>query len=289
MRKYTLISILSLAVFWTQAARADMASCTGQHAQGQRSLRQGKPLAAKNEFAKCASDSECAAEIRNECIELLEQARSATPSIVFSATDAEGNDAPATEIVDRKGSVVARANGRATDFEPGPHKLTFKFPDGTSEEREVTIRQGEKNRVVNVALPRNDVEGATDARAPRQTAAVAPEPRPIPALFWVTTALTVVGGGTYAAFALMGNQKQDQLDACAPSCGDAELGTYDDMKRDYLVADIGLGVGAASAIVAVSTLIAWSVGSDSAPRESGSRVGGVVTPNGGQIALTGRF
>ncbi|MCA9644936.1 MAG: hypothetical protein H6718_36345 [Polyangiaceae bacterium] len=266
-----------------------MASCTGQHAQGQRSLRSDKPLAATKEFAKCASDSECAAEVRNECIELLEQARAATPSIVFSATDEQGNDAPTTEVVDAKGKVVALANGRATDFEPGPHKLTFKFPNGKQEKQVVTIRQGEKNRVINVALPRPEMDKTPGTGFPQDRAARPAEPSGIPALFWVTTVLTVVGGGTYAAFALMGQEKEDRLDACAPTCGEDELGTYDDMKRDYLIADVGLGVGAASAIVAVSTLIAWSVGQDTPADDSRSRVGGVLTPNGGQIAFSGRF
>jgi len=285
MRKLVPIVLLLIASLTTTAAQADMASCTAQHAQGQRSLRQGKPLAAKNDFAQCASDSDCAAEVRNECIELLEQARAATPSIVFSATDEEGDDAPSTDVVDGAGKVVAHADGQATDFEPGPHSFTFKFPNGKVETRTVTIRQGEKNRLVDISLPpKEPLESETPTGALPKT-----EADPVPALFWVASALAVVGGVNFTVFALMGNAKQGQLDSCAPSCGPAEVATYDDMNRDYLIADVSLGIGAASAVVAASTLIVWSLGNDSSAEATTPRLGGVVTPYGARFALSGSF
>ena len=56
-------------------------------------------------------------------------------------------------------------------------------------------------------------------------------------------------------FAPLGHDQQPSLDECAPDCPNSRQDDYDAMRRNYLIADISLGVALASAGIATWTLI----------------------------------
>ena len=294
MRKLTTTSALLGCLLVCQQAVADPASCAAHHEQGQQLLRDGKPLAATQEFSECAADVECPAQVRADCVDFFERARASTPSVVFSATDELGQDAPSMQVLYADGTVVASADGRAVELDPGPHEFTFKFPGGATIERVIIVRQGEKNRVIDVALPlkaQPQPEAAPVVVAPEPAPPAPPvvEPEPIPTHFWITTGIAVAGFGTFAAFGLMGNSKNKQLEACAPACGDEESSTYDAMKRDFLIADISMAVGVVSTGVALATLVAWGGSGANQPDPSQQALSGSIGPRGGSLVWRGRF
>jgi hypothetical protein len=64
--------------------------------------------------------------------------------------------------------------------------------------------------------------------------------------------LALLGGGSFAYFGLQARASDRALDSCAPSCG-REL--VEDVKRDYLLANISLGAGIAGALASGTLLI----------------------------------
>jgi hypothetical protein len=99
------------------------------------------------------------------------------------------------------------------------------------------LEEGQKNVRVKALLP---------APAPKE----APKPpedeaAPIPTATWVGAGVAVVGLISFSVFALSGNSKESDLDACKPACEDRSV--YDDMQRDYLIADVSLAVSVVAA------------------------------------------
>jgi hypothetical protein len=72
----------------------------------------------------------------------------------------------------------------------------------------------------------------------------------LPAGFWVATGFGAAALLSAGVFGWLGYQQQSKIDDCSPSCGASRRDDFDGMRRDYFVADISLGVAAASAGVA---------------------------------------
>ena len=70
---------------------------------------------------------------------------------------------------------------------------------------------------------------------------------------YVLAGVAAVGAGSFAFFALSGKSKEDDL-ACSPGCPDDRL---DPITRDYLIADISLGV---SVVALAGSLYFWPWG-----------------------------
>ena len=94
----------------------------------------------------------------------------------------------------------------------------------------------------------------------------------------------------FTTFAVIGQSHKQKLESCAPSCGDAQRSHYDDMKHSFVIADVGLGVGAASAVVA-AVLFAWDRGEvrEQARARKTPRLSGAVGRGGGSLTLSGGF
>ncbi len=110
----------------------------------------------------------------------------------------------------------------------------------------------------------------------------------------MATGIAVVGFGTFAGFAIAGNSQKNQLEGCAPSCGESDRNRYDDMKRSFLIADVGLGVGAVSAVVATVLFVTSGTGAperERAARSSGPRAGLKVgaSRRRASLVLAGQF
>jgi hypothetical protein len=72
--------------------------------------------------------------------------------------------------------------------------------------------------------------------------------------------LAVVALGSFGTFALLGKQKQDELDECRPDCAQGDVDT---MRTRYVVADVSLAVGA----VATGLTLYFALSPNGKPRE----------------------
>jgi len=250
MRLATSLALVALGLA-SSVAKADTQACVAAHASGQREVKAGHLKQAVVLYTTCGSDASCPEQLRSECTELLEAARRQVPSVVFSVADKNGTDTSAVKVYANDVLLRDGLDGRAVELDPGNYHLRFELADGDVVKRDVQIRESEKNRAIDVRA-----ESAPKAPLlPPPTVALAPvssHPRASgpPVAAWIATGVAVVGFGTFGTFALLGKKDRDKLDECAPTCPDSEQQRRDRLKTKYLVADVGLGVGAAFAVLA---------------------------------------
>lgn len=293
----SLVAPLLIALVPASAA-ADTKACIASHASAQREIKAGHPKQAAQLFTACGSDNTCPEQLRSECAELLEQVNRTVPSVIFSAVDGKGADVSMAKVFADDALLVDGLDGRAVELEPGKYHFRFILPDNSTLTSDALIREGEKNRLIEVRAP---LEKKPDAVAPTPLVQPAPvestpatppplAPKSTPVAAWVATGVAVVGFGTFGTFALLGSSDKKKLDDCAPSCPDSAHGTRDSLKTKFLVADIGLGVGAASAILAgVLFLTSGSSASERHAAASKQRFSFDASSHGGELLLRGQF
>lgn len=253
---------------------AEPQACISLHADGQREAKAGKLLRATELYMACISDFSCPGMLRKECDELLSAVQANTPTAIFSVVDKTGKDISTVKIYVDDVLVAEVIDGRAISLDPGKHRFQFTLPDGTSLTSELLIREGDKRRLIQVQQEKEELPvvppEAKVAPAPAKESPVVPPvaspPVPptkkeaLPTTFWVATAGALVGLGVGTGFAIGGSGLKSELSNCGPYCSEAERGTYSNLKRDYLIADIGFAVGAVSAGVAIWKWVAWQSG-----------------------------
>lgn len=254
MRAGTAI-VLGLVLALGGDARADENDgkrwCATEHESTQRLRMDGKLRVARTTALSCAQER-CPAVVRIECAKLLTELDGIVPTILPEVRGADG-----VRIVDASleidGVPVGRFDGRAIPLDPGEHALRVIARDGRSVEHVFIVLEGELRKHVVVELgPRVGAEASAIVAVPAgpMGSGVGAEPvitreptsgraTPWPVFALGGTALAALG--TFAFFGLRGYREQVSLEAsCAPACAP---GADDGMRRDYLVADVALGVG----------------------------------------------
>lgn len=234
-----------------RAVRADAEACVNAHANGQREMKAGKLVRAGELFAECGATPGCPGAIRAECADFYAAAEQSTPTVLFGAKDASGADIADVKVYIDGQLVADGLNGRSNAVDPGNRRFRFVLPGGESVEREVLIRQGEKNRLLSVTAP---------PRESKRTEPAPADPEPVrssslPPGFWIAAGVGTAALGTAIVFAALGGGNQSEVESCAPSCGESSRGAYDAMQTQYLIADISFGLAAASAGVATWFLL----------------------------------
>lgn len=287
-----LLSALACALLPAAHAYADTKACVAAHASGQRESKAGRFKEAAQLYTSCGSDPACPEQLRSECAEMLESVRRLIPSVIFSVIDKGGNDTSTVKVFSGETLLSDGLTGRALELDPGKYHLRFELADGTTLTADVVVREGEKNRLVQVKA--EPEAKPVVAAAPVQPLTPAPPP-PVtksgpPVAAWVATGVAVVGLGTFGTFAILGSKDKNELEDCAPSCPASERDRRDQLKTKFLIADIGLGVGAASAVLA-GVLFATAGGSSNAPASARAirRFDVASDAHGGRLLWRGEF
>lgn len=273
-------------------ARADTKSCVASHASAQRETKAGRLRLASQLYTTCGSDETCPVQLRTECAELLEKVRAEQPTVIFSVLDENGKDVTNVRVFSTDELITEGLDGRSVAMDPGKHRLRFLLPWGDVLSSDVLIREGEKSRLVQVKIEK------AAAPATAEPAATAPAPKPVeappaplekagpPVAAWLMTGVAVAGAGVFTTFALMGNSKKSSLDGCSPACSPSARNDYDSLKRSYLIADVGLGVGIASAAVAAGLFLVHRDPEPARAEQPRFRIGLSATTSGGAFVLS---
>jgi len=309
--KYGVANLVSVTIFLvTGAAHADPKACITTHATGQREAKAGHLRLATQLFTQCGSDESCPNQLRQECAEYLQTVQLTVPTVIFSVLDEHGNDISNAKVYSTDELVAESLDGRALQIDPGKHRLRFLLPWGAVLSSDVLIREGEKNRLIQVRMGANGSDAAEISSKPagsqpastastQSTAPAAPAPaseaRKIPTAAWILAGTSVASLGVGTTFAIMGRSKKSDIDACSPNCGSNVHATYDALKRDYLIADIGFAVAAVSAGFATWLFVAPP--SKHVVDASASNKGlsltlhpvGFALPGGGALGVYGGF
>jgi hypothetical protein len=212
--------------------------CADAYEMTQRLRHSGELVRAREQAVFCAQ-SMCPAVLRGDCVKWSAEIEQSIPTVVIEARREDGSSVSAFEVfVD--GHVVARAKlGRAFPLDPGEHTFRVTDRDGRAVERREVVVEGVKNRILTMTLP------ALTPSSPAEHS----DATSIPVASYLLGGAGLIGFGSFAFFGLRGSSRQTTLEEqCGPTCP-RERG--DPIRRDYLVADISLGVGLLAAGLSV--------------------------------------
>jgi hypothetical protein len=268
-----------------QAAGEDATTtCIHAYESAQEHRKAEQLLQARQELQVCAQPS-CPAITQTDCTSWLGQVVDSIPTIVFSAKYDDENVFDVAVSMDGK-PVAAQLDGRPIEVDPGLHTFVFTRSGNTAIEKKTIVSAREKAQVISVSWrsPVPSVASPTDKAEPVEKV------RPIPPLFYVLTGTTVVGFGGFAVAALMGESaKSDLQNGCAPphgtGCSQSEINK---LQTRFLVADVAVGIGAASAAGALIVFLTRP--EHEKPKQAGITSFGVApTPQGAAFQLKGVF
>jgi hypothetical protein len=295
-------SAFCLTVAGASTALADPKMCIHSHSTGQRESKAGHLRLASQLFTSCGSDETCPDQLRKECTEFLQEVTRTIPTVVFSALDENGHDLASVRVYSGDELLADGIDGRAVEIDPGKYHLRFVIQGGDALFADVVVREGEKQRLVQVKkegpAPAADHASASGADAHGDV----PPPAHRGAAPWIAAGVTVVALGAGVTLGVVGSGKKSDLEKCMPNCPASDHSTYDGAKSLFLGADISF----AAAIVAgaVTTWLFLSSPSHDPASDtktaSASRAAspaaspsvwfsGAPMPGGGSIGMAGRF
>jgi hypothetical protein len=207
--------------------------CFESAAEGQKLERAGKLLEARTSFVACAQKS-CPTEVVSHCEEWLSTVSGAIPSVVLVGRDAQGRDVTDAAATIDGVAVKDAFSGSAVSLDPGPHRLHFVRAGSPPVDLTLVARVHEKERRLNVEF------GEIHA--------------PVPAAAWVLGGVGVVGVGLFTAFGIYGVSQRETL-GCNVDCSPD---SYASVRREFVTADVSLGVGLLSLAGATWVFLARS-------------------------------
>ena len=290
MRARTLVPI-ALLLFPTMGWADDKADCFDAAEKAQHLRNDKKLTEARQPLLTCSRDI-CPQQVRQDCVKWLNELDASTSTIVVQARDAQGKDLIDVKVyVDGK-LLTPKLEGTAISVDPGAHKFRYELPDGTSQEDDVLVAEGEKNRVLRV-----DIKGAgggssaqtggnngnTPPPGGEQPATKGGGPGPVP---WIIGA---VGLASLIGFGIIEIPIQSQYSDLKNGCGATQSCTQaqeSSLTSLYAPGAILLGVGIAGVVVGATWLIIAAATSH--PANHPTTGFGVAPMTGGAFATFAR-
>jgi hypothetical protein len=236
--RLTVLSCLIVGVAVPHArAQSDnrKTECLAAYGEAQEERLQGALLAAREQLMMCSRD-DCPKPIIRDCSEWLTEVERDLSSVIFSVRDEAGRDLPAAQVRVNGKLLADHAEGRAQLFDPGPYTYRVEMPGFAHVESTIVMRQSEKNRIVLVKLAK-PIYPVAASRPGVDTGFR------VPTASIVLGATAVVAVAGFAYFGVSGQNKRDDAERCSVPCGEL----IESGKRDYVVANISLGVAVAAA------------------------------------------
>jgi hypothetical protein len=249
------VALMLLAPQARAAGDADeKAQCISASDQGQQLRDDGAYLRAGEAFARCSRDS-CPALVKHDCVAWLLDLQQRTPSVVFGASDPQGNDLVEVKVTIDGVPLLARLDGKPARIDPGAHQFRFEAAGFQPFETHVVIRAGEKNRIltaqfVAATAPTADAGASVEPAAPSAQvteASASPSAVGVPLATWIFSGAAVVTFASEAYFGISAlSQRNGDLGpgGCAPRCSTSEVSS---IRTKFVIADVSLGAGLVSA------------------------------------------
>jgi len=234
------------------AAASESATCTEFYEKAQEEKTSGHLNAALVHLRICI-DAGCPKFIRDDCMRWMDQVEGALPSVVF-AVRRDGSDVTGAEVLCDGKILVSSLDGKAVSVDPGPHDFSFSLPGFPSIQRQTIIREGERNRIIEVEFSSRITAAATHAPTTTDISLQNVQDEPVEQetgrryLPYGLVGLSALGAAGFAVFAIQGNSRKGDLErTCSPSCPSSQVA---EVKTKYMLADACLAVGIVSLGVA---------------------------------------
>jgi hypothetical protein len=301
MKTHLFFAFLLPATLGAAVAQADdKAACLEAASKGQRFKDNHKLVEAREQLRVCAA-AVCPAVVQSDCAGWLAEVDAALPSVVLAAKSAAGADLVEVKVTLDGQPLVSSLDGHAVRMNAGPHAFHFAGADGAVADKQVLVREGERNQSVTAVLgpapvkpspARTNPPPPTEANGPGTGPQAQPGTEPAPGggggssmktIGWVLGAGGVAGlaVGTIFGFIATGDKSAAHCvnNVCDP-------GTVGGIKSASLVSDVGW-IGGALLLAGGASLVLL------APSDSGSttgvRVVPVVTASGAGLVTEGSF
>ncbi len=202
--------------------------CADAYEATQRERAAGRLLGARKAGIFCAQAS-CPDVLRGDCAKWAAEITSGIPSLVIEARGPTG-ELLTNVTVHMDGALLGdHLDGRSHEVDPGRHHFRLQAPGFAPKESELTVVEGHETERLSVTL---------------QRVALPPGPRrPVPVTAYVAGGVGALGLASFAYFGLSGNHRKGELSSCQPACAHSLRAP---IERDYLAADISLGVSLVS-------------------------------------------
>ncbi|MBL9023694.1 MAG: hypothetical protein JNL21_15975 [Myxococcales bacterium] len=273
LRPLALLSLLLLVP--GVALAADKATCVQAYEEGQKQRASGS-LKASLELFRVCSEADCPVATKKDCTVWLSEVEVSLPTVVLSAVDAGGKDLVDVRVKLDGQPLTSRLDGKALVIDPGKRSLVFERDGAAPITREIVVKQGEKDRKVEVSW----AEAETTAPEVGGGNGISISPGT-----WVLGGIGLAGltlFGVFGGLALM--DKSDAKDTCAPECSDSTVGS---IRTKLIVADVSLGVGVASLGAAVVLGVVSALdGGETEPKQAAWSFG-VAPTEGGAVGVVG--
>jgi hypothetical protein len=213
--------------------------CVASYQQAQISRQDGDLLKAQQELVSCAGAG-CPDAMQADCSRWLEEVQTALPSVVFRALTPNGVDI-ADARIELDAQPERALDGRSIILNPGKHQVTVRAPHFAPVTLQFQLVEGQKLRQQALTLhPISDRPSTSGSRAQTAAAGSPTAERRFTVVQWLAASTAVAGGLGLTYFGLKARAGESGLGACSPTCSQ---GAVADVKRDYLAANLSLGLG----------------------------------------------
>jgi len=177
-------SMVVASALLSPPARADVAACIASSEQALTLRKQGKLHDAVQQLSQCA-DPSCPAEVSSDCTQRIGAITAAMPTLILAAKDGAGNDLVDVKVSMDGAPLATKLDGRPLSIDPGEHAFHFEVTGQPPLDKQLVLREGEKERRESVVL------GPAAPPPP-----VTPPPPAAGPSWWTTQrTLAVIGGG----------------------------------------------------------------------------------------------
>lgn len=267
-----LVSFNSIA----SRAAADPAACSAAYERGQRLMTSAHLLDAASQFRYCGSPA-CPAIMHAECLRFLDRVEAATPSIVVRVRPEI--DVPVRFTLDD--DAERALDGHAVVLDPGTHQLRLRATGYAVREQRFLVTEGESLKTIEVSLEVLPGEPLRD-QPPSSLASPAPSPTPSVVPWVVTGAVASAGAAGFVYWGLQARSGEAALESCSPDCSRSQVA---DVKRDYLLSNVSLGVGV-TGLVAMGV---WYVVRSSGSARRATTLPGLTISQGPTVSMGAAF
>jgi hypothetical protein len=227
----------------------------------------------------CAAQT-CPLALRTDCTRWLEELSALLPTLLVVIERDDDGKHPVRLSIDGRELDLSESL-RPIEVLPGTHRLEFTLPSYAPLFYDVSVREGEKNKVVRVRFER---EREQPAPPPAREPAPAPTTpsRPVPTITYLFAGSAILAAGASGSLLAAALSRKDTAnERCAPGCYD---GQRDEVDRLLLGADL---TGAASLVFAGLAVYTF-VSRPTLELPATQRVELALTPAPG-VALSGAF
>jgi len=224
-QKTLALSIAATLAGSPMAQAADKAACLEAYESAQQHKNAGKLRSARAKLLVCVQP-ECPALLRTDCSAWMGEVERGMPTVVVVARSGDRELTDVQLFVDDE-PLAQSLTGTALEVDPGERVFRLEAAGHAPLTRSVSVRQGEKDRRLLLALVPLAGSRGTQRR--------------VPTMSWVLGGVGALGLAGFSYFGLKGLSGRSDLEDCKGEC---EQGDVDDVRADFTRADVSLAIAA---------------------------------------------